>query len=714
MLANSGIFLKAIINENDSPFIYEKTGQNLYHFMIDEFQDTSAIQWHNFLPLINNSLSENHECMVVGDVKQSIYRWRNTDWKIMASELDKDLSEHGIRFDNLNINWRSKSNIVAFNNTFFSLASRSLQQTFNLNLSVENIPEKEIEFFKHIISNAYEGCLQKLPSGRKNNEGYIKFQFIDNTNLSWKEKVLASLPSILENLQKAGNRLKDIAILVRTSSEGQEVAEFLNAYQDKIPENHPYNFKVLSNESTFLKNSPVVIFLIKLFKYLETPEDDINTASLAYDYDFFFKEFDNAQNQKQSLINPPPAANSQLPTANSSLHSLPIEFTEKTEQLKHLPPDELFERLVRLFELNKKLSDLPFLQAFHDCIIEFLQNNPSNLSAFLNYWEEKKDTLSVSVSEDQDAIKIMTIHKSKGLEFKNVIVPFCNWSLDHNGPNFPFIWCSAHGEPFNQYEFLPIRYSSGLQDTVFAYHYFLEKVQTRVDNLNLLYVAFTRASDNLFAFMPFPDKEEKLSTIGELIYNWIKTNDAIQDNEYPHINISDCWKSGEKIFELGKLSLLSAKEYSETNELKLNTYLNFELKEKLRQRYSYPGFWNAEENRKPPIRIYGNLMHRLFQEIQIKDDVEMAVDKMIFQGLIKDADKKEMLFEVNGLLAEMPFSDWFSGNWKVMNEAGILVPGQHLYRPDRVMIKGKETLVIDYKFGKIQNSRYNFTSKALC
>lgn len=699
LLANSGVFLKTIIGENDAPFVYEKTGQNIYHFMIDEFQDTSAIQWHNFLPLINNSLSENHDCMVVGDVKQSIYRWRNSDWKIMASQLDKDISEHGIRFDNLAINWRSKANVVAFNNTFFSLASKILQQALNQSLP-DTLPENEIGFFKQIISNAYEGCMQKLPSGRKKDEGFVKIQFINDENKDWKDKVLTGLPSVIENLQIQGHRLKDIAILVRTASEGAEVAEFLNAYNENVASDHPYKYQVLSNESTFLKNAPVVVFLIKLFKYLVTSEDAINTTSLAYDYDFFFKQHENNQSPK-------PKAQSPKPIANSSLNFLPAEFTDKIEQLKHLPPDELFEHLIILFRLNERISDLPFLQALHDCIIEFIRNNPPSLLAFLEYWEEKQDTLSVSVSEDQDAIRVMTIHKSKGLEFADVIVPFCNWNLDHSWPNTPFIWCSTNVSPFNQLEFHPLRYSSGLQDTVFAYNYFLEKAQVFVDNLNLLYVAFTRASDNIFAFMPFPEKEEKLSTIGELVYKWIKTGESILEQEFPIINISNCWKTEEKLFESGKPGYSHKTKIPETIELPLKAYPSNELKEKLRQRYSSPGFWDTTEDNRPPVRIYGNHMHRLFQDIQTAEDIEKAVDNMIFRGLIKEVERDALNAEVKSLLSEMPFKEWFSGSWKVMNEAGIVVPNQHLYRPDRVMMKGKETLVVDYKFGKIQDSRYN-------
>ena len=259
----------------------------------------------------------------------------------------------------------------------------------------------------------------------------------------------------------------------------------------------PYSYNVISNESSFLKNSTVVIFLIKVFHYLVNPEDEINKASLALDYHLYFeniltRELPEDVNFKGSIIN---------------IIDLPSILIENNEQLKYLSPDELFERIVEIFNLNIQIKDLPFLQAFQDCIAEFIKSNPASISSFLEYWDEKQSTFSVSVSEEQDAIRVLTIHKSKGLEFSNVIIPFCNWNFESSGLNAPVIWCSSGQEPFNELENIPLRYSSSLQDTVFANQYYIEKAQSLVDNLNLLYVAFTRAMENLFVFAPIPRKK---------------------------------------------------------------------------------------------------------------------------------------------------------------------------------------------------------------
>ncbi len=709
ILANSGVFLKSIIGENDAPFIYEKTGQVFDHYMIDEFQDTSGIQWNNFKPLIENSLSENHDCILVGDVKQSIYRWRNTDWKIMAHQIDNDFSNHGIYYDNLSINWRSKANIVAFNNAFFSLSSQELQQHFNNSLENESQTAASDNFITQLISNAYNGCMQNLPAGRKNDEGFVKIQFLDNEDKDWENKALQLLPGILGNLLLQGNNLKSIAILVRTSAEGRLVAEYLNSYKNPGQQNETVRYQALSNESTFLKSSPVVLFLVKLFKYLVTPEDGINKMSLVYDYNFFYKN-NHAETVNSSLENFTVSSSNKI-YADELENSFPPEFIDNLKALRRFSPDGLLERLTGIFKLNEKISDLPFLQAFHDFISGFLINNPASLPAFLDYWDEKKDKLSVSVSEEQDAIRVLTIHKSKGLEFKTVIVPFCNWEIDNSRYARQIIWCRSDESPFNKLEYFPLRYSSGLKDTIFAGQYFLEKAQAYVDNLNLLYVAFTRASDNIFAFAPLPVKDDKLTTIGELAYKLMPAKNEKPETGYPYIGLADYWNNAEKFFELGKICRYDKIVGKDFSDLPLMTYYSFEIKEKLKQRYTGPGFWDEPESNRPPMRTYGNLMHTLFQEILTINDIEKAVGSLIIKGLIKESEKMNLIAEVKSILSEMPFSDWFSGSWQVMNEAGIVVQNQHQYRPDRIMIKGKQAMVVDYKFGKIQDSRYNLQVK---
>jgi ATP-dependent helicase/nuclease subunit A len=694
ILANAGTLLKAVIGENDAPFIYEKAGQILSHFMIDEFQDTSVLQWNNFKPLISNSLSQNNVCMLVGDVKQSIYRWRNSDWKIMADQIESTFPEYGIRFDELDVNWRSKANIVAFNNSIFSLASKRLQQLFIESDKENMLPAQEKELLSGLIEKAYKRCMQKLPSNRKLNEGCVKIQFVKKDAGDWKSEVLSSLPGILDELQKQGHHLRDMAILVRNASEGREIVDYLNEYNNNLPKDHPYRYSTLSNESAYLRNSRVIRFIIKLFRYLVYPLDEINTCSLLNDYLNEIKSSDHDSNEEKKVI-----------VKHTEIFTIfPKEFVENAEKLRFIAPLELLEQLVMIFKLNVQIADLPFLQTFTDVLNDYQQNNTASISGFLEFWENKKVSASVCVSDEQDAIRVMTIHKSKGLEFNNVIIPFCNWNIDHKLPTT--MWCHVQQEPFNQLEYVPVRYSSKLQNTIFAGDYFLEKVQTYVDNLNLMYVAFTRSIDNLVVFSPFPDKSDKLTHTGELLYYVLKNFSKPEKVEHPLINISDYWNEADLKFNLGTFTSAAMKEKTGFEELNLDTYFCGQLKGKLQQHYKYSDFWNISNENMPSVRTYGNMMHQLFQEIKVIHDIEKAVDSLISDGLLEEKEKSGLVSETRALLAEMPFADWFGGKWKIINETGIIVPNEHMYRPDRVMIKDKNAIVVDYKFGQVQNTRY--------
>jgi len=698
ILSNANNFLKSIIGENDAPFVYEKTGQTFDNFMIDEFQDTSGVQWHNFKPLILNSLSENNECMVVGDIKQSIYRWRNTDWKIMAEQLETDLAGHGIKVEDLKTNWRSKFNIVAFNNTFFSKSPVTLQQYFNAEIADKNFNKTESDYLNKLIIKAYEGCRQKLPANYTKDEGYISINFIKNENKDWKETALNLLPGIINKIIKQGYRQKDIAVLVRTAKEGHEVVDYINSYRNTNSGANQISFQAISNESAFIKNSFAVNFIIKIFKYFVFPDDEINLKSVIYDYRVIFKN-ENSNNIDDNKI-----FDSEV---QELIKDLPSEFVQKIDQFRYQSPDLLFEQMIRIFNLSSHISELPFLQAFQDCILDYLKSNPNSLPDFLEYWEDKKDKFSVSVSEEQDAIKVMTVHKSKGLEFDNVIIPFCNWELDQKKQNAPFIWCSTQTFPLSQLEFMPLKYSSGLQDTFFSTYYFHEKAQNLVDNLNLLYVAFTRAADNLFICAPLPGNNEKLSIVADLLFKVLCKNENSESNEYPFLNFTDGLNIENNIFESGKIPICSAKEGSKNFPVLLDEFPVIELKEKLHQKYFFPDFWDTDNDQRLSGRAYGNIMHRLFQQIITFDDIENAVNSMITSGFVKEREKDLLIEEVKNLILKEPVNEWFSGNWKVMNEAGIIVPNQHLYRPDRVMVKENIAVIIDYKFGQVKDTRYN-------
>ena len=698
VLANSGPFLKAIIGENDTPFIYEKTGQTYKHFMIDEFQDTSGIQWENFKPLISDSLAADNYSMLVGDVKQSIYRWRNTDWKIMASQVGKDLAHFGLKYENLQFNWRSNPNIIAFNNTLFHLAPTHLKEILSNEIPEENIDDEFRNFLLQLPEIAYNAAIQDIPEKNQAKTGQIDVRFFENSEIDFYEKSLATLPEIIENLCKNGSKLKDIAILVRKAKEGRMVFDYLNEYKLGLEKDYPYRFDVLSNESAYVASSPAVQLLLKTFRYLVFPEDKLNFCALLNDYTTLFPG--------RSICGIP-----LLGMENGFVNSINDEnfvaaFSKKMNPLKALPPNSLLEHLLELYELNQHQSHLPFIQAFHDCVSQFTFNNSPSLSAFLDFWEENNKNLSVSISEEQDAMRIVSIHKSKGLEYKNVIIPFCNWEFDHRSMLAPILWCASDVAPFNKLSAIPVEYSSKLKGTVFANSYYIERVQFMVDNLNLLYVALTRAENNLFIMAPEPLKPEKITSVSNLLFKLLSAPDSISQG-FPHINFSEAWNIDKKCFLYGKLENIIKPENQADDKISLiplESYPSHSVSERLRQRTVSPFF--SKSQKMSSNRTYGNFMHRLFQELRTIDDILPAIKKLNQQGLLPSEDMQHLQTEIETLLKQDPYKGWFSSQWKVLNEAGIIVPQSPQYRPDRVMINADQTIVIDYKFGINEKDSY--------
>lgn len=678
--ANASAFLKLIIADNDAPFIYEKTGQTYNHYMIDEFQDTSGIQWFNFKPLLKNSLAEGNDCLVVGDVKQSIYRWRNSDWKIMANQLHSEFASQGFSQFNLETNWRSCFQVVAFNNTLFHVASSILQDVYNLSLNDLNSNDN-----RNLIKDAYADCLQLSRIAGKKEDGYIRVKFFEPT-AKLNEAALEVLPKTVEEILSKGYSQKDIAFLVRNANEGRLIVEYLNNYRKGLPIDYPWSFDVLSAESVFLKNNNAVAFIVSLIHYMVYPADQVNSGLLANLY-------------------------AEINQINDNITFNPVELipSAKIDKLKEwyiLPVDELVETVITEFELNNELANLPFLQAFCDFVIHYTSRNTSTLANFLEHWNDNKHRLSVDVSDDQDAMRVLTIHKSKGLEFKNVIIPFCNWELDHNRYIPHYLWCSSNESPFDELEYIPVRYSAVLKETLFAHMYEQEMLMAFMDNFNLLYVAFTRASENLMVYSILPEDTNKVESMGSLLFTSFNAGIVSPENGFPALAFDKYWNPEDQCFTLGEIKMISTHKETESIDVPLSQFPVRPIKEKVKQHFATDNILPEATLEQLKIRVQGNIMHRIFQEIKHKDDISLAIDKVLLEGLIKPSDKESLTLVVEAMLSYQPIKDWYEGGWDVRNEAAIIVPGTHQYRPDRIMVKDNKAVIVDYKFGQIKETKY--------
>lgn len=690
LLSDASRLLRNIIGNNDSPFIYEKIGNVYKHFMIDEFQDTSSMQWDNFKPLVENSLAEDHHSLVVGDIKQSIYRWRNGDWKLLANQLETDLNNFGVNGLSLNFNWRSTRNVIDFNNAIFSLGAQILQNNYNESIPSEISDRMEEE--KQKIIDAYKDVYQEFPQ-KEESLGYIKAQFIEKESDSdWVDIVTEDLPIKIEELQSAGYNARDIAILVRNGKEGSLVADTLMAYSSSENAKENVNYDVISNDSLYLKNSSVVNFLVHLLNYLVFPEDKINIGFLKQEYCMYIKDSQDDPKDDVYVINEEAVFDSVFPE----------EFQSQIQELKRQPLYDLTEKLIDMFGLNESSTDYPFLEAFQDLVLGFTKSDSPDLNSFVLYWEERKDKEVISVSDEQDAIRIMTIHKSKGLEFKAVILPFANWDLD-NTRHTNILWCQPKVEGFDILDVLPVRYSSSLKDTIYYQEYFEEKLQSYIDNLNLLYVALTRAEEALISYSPITGNKDLKTVADLLLFTFRNSNNFSQEhNGKSIIPVHEYWNEEEKYFHLGDLGSSDHTIESVAKD-KAISYPASLLDERLKLRShsaDYFDFSEAEsvETFSPVSR--GNILHQLFQLIEYADDVEKAVEQLKFEGKLDDGQANEVYEFAKELLKDPNVAAWFSRDWKVINERDILKGNGEIYRPDRVIRNGKNAIVIDYKFGK--------------
>ena len=683
LLSDTNALLHSIIREGDASFVYEKIGTTIDTVMIDEFQDTSRMQWENFHLLLEESLAQKEGSMIVGDIKQSIYRWRNGDWKILAG-LDKDRSFR-LNSKTLDTNWRSEANIIAFNNDIFTSACMVLNERYKAD---------EGEDCTQLL-DAYSDVRQKTSKDTK--EGYIKLSFMKNSEEHpYADTTMELLAEEVDSLVKKGVRVNDIAILVRKNKSIPAIAD----YFDK---NTPY--RVVSDEAFRLDASLAVCMLIDGLRYISEPTDRIACARLAVAY-------------QKEILKKDVDYNTVL--LNSVEDYLPAEFRLMLPEMSLMPLYELLEKLFVIFRMDMIEEQDAYLCAFYDAVTEYMQNNSSELTSFLTYWSETLYARTIP-SGEISGIRILSIHKSKGLEYHTVLLPFCDWKME-NETNNHMLWCKineadADKEPFCELDLTPVNYSSAMAESYFSDSYREERLQLWVDNLNLLYVAFTRACKNLIVWC----KDEKKDTVSRLLRESI---DCMKDIKMT-CNMAEPDEEDEEdkeendepiVYEYGEICISGEKKKSDsTNRLvavpeavnvkieSLETEIDF--KQSNRSADFIRGDEDEEENLRSQYIRQGQLLHTLFASIDTREDLPSAIERLLFEGVIESAEKAEEIRKVaERALSLKEVKDWYSGEWTLYNECSIIYNDEQgkmqTRRPDRVMMKDDEVVVVDFKFGK--------------
>lgn len=701
-ISDSNLLLNKIIGQSDSPFIYEKTGNHYRHFMLDEFQDTSTLQWKNFKPLVENSLAEGNTNLIVGDVKQSIYRWRNSDWKILAEQLNSDFTSKQIQHKTLDSNWRSDGNIIDFNNAIFE----SLKQNFEGSLlkEIDDADETYIQKFNNIYSSFH----QKEGKPKPIKEGFVEVQFMPPED--FKETSVSSLVDKVKQLQDQGIDASETAILIRKNSEGTPIIEeFLKAAN--LVENKSYNLSVLSNESLFLHASKGALFVMNAIEFLVEPENKISKVALLNLWMKWLKPELQSRgklflsNNNQIQLDFDEHLPSQLDEQFNELF-----VTELADSLQNIKAkilltslDETITHICSHFQLFEIENELPFLQTLIDKSGELKTSLSNDLSNLLYWWNEKGYRTSVNVNEEVDSIRLLTVHKSKGLEYKAVLVPYLDWTTSWSGQNTPTLWCRPEKAPFNQFPLLPVKAGSQMEKSFFKNDYYDEKVSYIIDSFNLVYVAFTRAKSVLMINCPAPNTKSK--TPGKSMHHLLK---SALENLNSKDNFSGSWDKEENIFRFGAIPK-STKETTPSNSVIVEKYQFNDFSNKLKLRTSSDDFL-LDGTKNSSVKNTGKIIHDILSEIKTTSDIEKACLKALNKGLINELEHDEIQNNLMESIQSLNIKNWFDGTFSIINERSLL-SDKRILRPDRIMISGNEAIVVDYKTGEKKSDKYNIQVK---
>lgn len=687
MLSNTQSLLCTLMKDSDTPFVFEKMGAYLKHIMIDEFQDTSTIQWNNFRKLLDNCMAQvDSHNLIVGDVKQSIYRWRQGDWKLL-NNIEHEFTKEQIKIEPLDTNYRSEENIIRFNNAFFKQA---VLQT------VKELESEGIEGATELVE-AYKEIEQK--PRKDNGKGCVRIKLFryDSKNASdYKQKILNELIENIRQLLDQGYKQKDIAILARSKT---VIPDIVDSFQ-----NIDKDVSLVSDEAFRLDASLAVNVIIEALRLLTHPHDKLTESKLVKLY-------------QQQVIKTGKDINDLFVGENSTeLKSfLPSGYIGKFESLSRLSLIDLVDEIYSLFSLDSLEGQSAYVCTFYDTLNDYLRDHPADIDDFIEEWE---DTLSSNTiqSDEVDGIRLITIHKSKGLEYDNVLIPFCDWELEKT--NGITIWCSGDDKekPYGELPLIPVDYSSKMLGTVFEDDYKEEHLQNTVDNMNLLYVAFTRAGKNLFITgKKYKEKTKGKSERSHIIQYIIEE----LAKELPGAIIDDAGDNGPISFEFGTLSTCEERVEKEkatanpfelspkTHKLKIET---FPHPVSFRQSNKSHDFIKGEDIDPSDARRYikvGNVLHQLFSTILTEADIEPRLKELEQAGIIYNDDitSRELQNKISCALSNEKVKNWFSPRWKLFNECTILdydkeTGDVYEHRPDRVMTDGKEMIVVDFKFGK--------------
>ncbi len=684
-LSETKQILSKFIGRNDAPFIYEKVGNRFERFMIDEFQDTSVKEWQNFLPLLHNAMaqSEQTSVLLVGDIKQSIYRWRGGDWNILHSGAVEALGADNVEVKPLEENWRSLRGIVNFNNLIIDRVvetdSAALRRTLDEGVEKGAIAAPVAAQLGRTLADAY-GTHTQRPCKQSRNEGYIRIE------------TFAEEPPLIERIKETidrGFRPKEIVILVRGRNDGARVAEQLLDFKRRNDDPR-YRFDIMTQEALVIGRAPVSGFVAAVLHLSVEQHDTIRKAL----YNRYLGRAFDAQ--------------------------LPPEEADFLRTIRLLSPEEAFEKLVMHYGLDRRNGETAYLQALHEQIIGFSTGRVADIPLFLDWWEEQGAAKSLSVDESESTIEIMTVHKAKGLEKKVVLIPYCNWPLDPKtgGGVNNVVWAvpriAEEGSPLAELGEFPVRYKKTMGESLFSESYYRELVYSHVDNINLLYVALTRAVEVLCIFIP---QSQRGANVGSLLLQSLE-----HDADIARLGGTSGRYTATDAGETFEFGVAAAPEPEAVSAAERPQHVILEdyptTVPDLRLRLPSDRYFEQGEEVELAPRNLGILMHRAFENAATREEIADNVRRAVADAELSPAEADALTAAIGRQFDDPLVAGWFDGGWNIVrNENEIIVPHhirirrtrreqaseRTIRRPDRVMVKEGHAVVVDYKFGLREN-----------
>ena len=652
-----------VVSNEPAPFIYERTGEKYLNFFIDEFQDTSELQWKNILPLVDNSLSAGNFNLIVGDAKQSIYRWRNGNVEqfvqlphlaardnIILAEREVNLI-HSFEEKNLDTNYRSQKEVIEFNNRLFDLMKEYLSSEYS-----------------PLYKKAYEGVRQNTTPGKPG--GYVELELFDKDDTipagfeTFRDYFTAQTWKKIQTCTEEGFNYSDIAVITRTNHEGDIISRFL------VEKNIP----VIAGSTLLLNNSPEIRMIISYMKAVYVTrsaadklsfmcswllsgsgETDITKVILQYR---FIKNKEVDFNIDKFL------RDRGIDTAAQFFHGL-----------------TLYEKVVHAASVLKISLNTVYGQQFAETVFNYANTHSQNLFSFITWWDEHKDKLTVSTSVSNNAVTVITIHKSKGLQYPVVIVPFAEWVTTKGKSNE---WIELNEDRSGLGAALITTSKTSLNGTEYQSIAEQEQLRTLFDHINMLYVAFTRAEERLYAFSNL--RKGGIEGMGKFLIPAAKN--VLQKGE-------GIWFAGEKTKKQQKQKASEVVQIKETHHA-ITEFISW--KQKLRIGYVAPEDFKPGKN---DLRHYGNLLHEAISRIFSPEDISKVLNKMQVKGFINFKEREKLKADLELILHDPKFIAIHDGADHIWSEQEIFIGDGRVTRPDRIIIKNGSAILIDFKTGEI-------------